>query len=64
LAKMFELLTDYEGNIWKNPPSIGAYEFNSQPPNPIIPKYLNSFIENNSAFIIQIVFDVSRDEFM
>lgn len=50
---------DYEGNSVKNPPCIGAFEFNTAPPNPIIPVYQGSVVENNNPSILEILYDVT-----
>ena len=37
------LLTDYEGSLWADVPSIGAYEYNVTPPAPPLPPYATTY---------------------
>jgi uncharacterized repeat protein (TIGR02059 family) len=53
------LTSDYEGNAWNNPPSIGAYETGSAPSNPVAPVYQSSVIENASPALLIMSYDLS-----
>ena len=46
------LSTDYLGNAWLDPPSMGAYEFGTPIEPPIIIDYPTGLIKSNNRFII------------
>jgi hypothetical protein len=48
------LTTDYDGNTYHNPPSIGAYEYNSA----AIPVYQSSVIENATPSILEMTYNI------
>jgi uncharacterized repeat protein (TIGR02059 family) len=50
---------DYDGNAFFDPPSIGAYEYNSSPPPTSIPVYQSSVIENAAPSILVITYNLS-----
>lgn len=53
------LKTDYDGNTFNNPPSIGASEYDSKPALPVIPVYQSSFVENTTPSVIEITYSLS-----
>ena len=53
------LATDIEGNAYLTPPGIGAYEYNSSPPETAIPVYVSSVVENITPNILEITFSLS-----
>ena len=53
------LKTDYDGSAFKNPPSIGAYEYDSKPTSPVIPVYQSSFVENTTPSLIEMTYNLN-----
>ncbi len=53
------ITTDFEGSASKNPPSIGVYEYNSSTPEPVLPVFLSSTVENASANTLDVLYDLS-----
>ena len=53
------LTTDYNGNSWKNPPSIGAFESGSASSAPVAPVYQSSLVANATPAVIQMVYNLS-----
>jgi len=53
------ITTDFEGSATKNPPSIGAYEYSSAAPSPVLPVYQSSAVENATANTLDIFYDQS-----
>jgi len=53
------LKTDYDGNSFKDPPSIGAYEYDSKPTSPVIPIYQSSYIENATPSVVEMIYNLS-----
>jgi uncharacterized repeat protein (TIGR02059 family) len=53
------ITTDYDGNTIKDPPSIGAYEYNSLPPSPVIPAYQSSAIENTTPSLLEMTYNTT-----
>jgi hypothetical protein len=57
--KVTGITTDYEGTTYKNPPSIGAYEYGSTPTSAVIPVYQNSFIDTDTPSLLEMTYNVS-----
>ena len=56
------LTTDYAGNAVQNPPEIGAYEYASNPPSPVIPVipvYQNSVVENATPSLLEMTYNLN-----
>ena len=53
------LKTDYDGNAFKNPPSIGAYEYDSKPASPVLPVYQSSVVENATPSVIEMIYNLA-----
>jgi uncharacterized repeat protein (TIGR02059 family) len=51
--------TDYAGNSYKNPPSIGAYESGSASAPPVTPVYQSSAVENATPSLLKMTYDLS-----
>jgi hypothetical protein len=53
------LKSDHDGNPYKNPPSIGAYEYNSKPASTVIPVYQSSVVENATPSVIEMTYSLA-----
>jgi hypothetical protein len=53
------LKTDYEGNAFKNPPSIGAYEYDLKSTSPSLPVYQSSIVENVTPSVIEMTYSLA-----
>lgn len=53
------LTTDYDGNTANDPPSIGAYEYESKPKSPVMPVYQSSVVENATPSLLEMTYNVS-----
>ncbi len=51
--------TDYDGNAINNPPSIGAYEYASNPPVPDAPVYTSAVVENSTPSVIDVTYSLT-----
>jgi uncharacterized repeat protein (TIGR02059 family) len=51
--------TDYDGNAIKNPPSIGAFEYASNPPVPDVPVYQSASVENSTPSVIDVTYSLT-----
>ena len=52
--------TDYAGNSYKNPPSIGAYESGSAAPvTPVSPVYQSAVTENATPSVLKVTYDLN-----
>jgi uncharacterized repeat protein (TIGR02059 family) len=55
------LKTDYDGNAFKNPPSIGAYEYDSKPTIQVLPVYQSTVIENAAPSVIEMTYNLTLE---
>ena len=51
--------TDYDGNAIKNPPSIGAFEYASNPPVPDVPVFQSASVENSTPSVIDVTYSLT-----
>ena len=57
--KIPTITTDYDELTYKDPPSIGSYEYTSNLTTPVIPVYQNSATENATPNIVDMAYDLS-----
>jgi uncharacterized repeat protein (TIGR02059 family) len=53
------LTTDYDGNTWKNPPSIGAFESGSASSTPVAPVYQSSAVTNATPSLLEMTYNLT-----